>query len=130
MENARSQAITTTELPVEVDHPRKRRGQREPIPRPNRQRDPLEESPNDIRKRSNASGKETKGPQRSKPSILERVTAILQEVQYLMQRQCQDMVLGRSREELQKEPNRGSEGVEYVMDDNDLLWVAPLGKIS
>ena len=43
MENAPAQTITTTELPVEVDRTRKRRGQREPIPKPRRQRDPLED---------------------------------------------------------------------------------------
>ena len=33
MENETAQTVTTAELPVEVDRPRKRRGQREPIPR-------------------------------------------------------------------------------------------------
>ena len=33
MENTPAQTITTTERPLEVDRPRKRRGQREPIPR-------------------------------------------------------------------------------------------------
>ena len=64
MEYATAQTVTTTELPVEVDRPRKLRGQREPIPRPKRQRDPLEESPKDTSSRSSGSGKEAKGPQR------------------------------------------------------------------
>ena len=129
MENAPAQTITITELPVEVDRPRKRRGQRKPIPRPKRQRDPLEESPKDTNSRSSGSGKETKGPQRSEPSMLERVTAILQDLPQLMQRQCEDMALGKIRKDLQEAGNRGSGGGEYVMDDNGLLWVAPLGKI-
>ena len=66
IENATAQTVTTTELPVEVDRPRKRRRLREPIPRPKRQRDPLEESPKDTSNRYRGSGKETKGPQRSK----------------------------------------------------------------
>ena len=83
MENAMAQTVTTTELPVEVDRPRKRRGQREPIPRPRRQRDPLEESPKDTSSRSSGSEKEAKGLQRSEPSMLERVTAILQDLPQL-----------------------------------------------
>ena len=42
-----------------------------------------------------------------------------------MQRQCEDMVLGRIRKELQEAGNRGAGGGEYVMDDDGLLWVAP-----
>ena len=61
--------------------------------------------------------------------MLERVTAILQDMPQLMQRQCEDMVLGRIRKELQEAGNRGAGGDEYVMDDNGLLWVAPLGKV-
>ena len=51
MEAVPAQKITTTELPVEVNRPRKRRGQREPIPKPKRQRDPLEEAPKDTNSR-------------------------------------------------------------------------------
>ena len=61
--------------------------------------------------------------------MLERVTAILQDMPQLMQRQCEDMVLGRIRKKLQEAGNRGAGGGEYVMDDNGLLWVAPLGKV-
>ena len=61
--------------------------------------------------------------------MLERVTAILQDLLQLMQRQCEDMVLGRVRKERQEAGNRGARGGEYVMDNNGLLWVAPLGKI-
>ena len=61
--------------------------------------------------------------------MLERVTAILQDMPQLMQRQCEDMVLGWIRKELQETGNRGAGGGEYVMDDNGLLWVAPLGKV-
>ena len=129
MENTLAQTITTTELPVEVDRPRKRRGQREPIPRPKRQRDPLEESPKDTSSRLSGSGKDTKGPQRSKPSVLERVTAIVQDLPQLMQRQCEDMALGRIQKKIQEAGNRGSGGGEYVMDDDGLLWVAPVEKI-
>ena len=129
MENTPAQTIITTELPAEVDRPRKCRGQREPFPRPKRQRDPLEESPKGASSRSIGSGKETKGPQRSEPPLLERVTAIFQDFPQLMQRQCEYMVLGRIRKELQEAGNRGSRGGEYVMGDNGRLWVAPLGKI-
>ena len=129
MDNTPAQTMTTNELPVEVDRTRKRRGQREPIPKPKRQRDPLEEPPKDTNSRSSGSGKEAKGSQRSEPSMLERVTAILQDMPQLMQRQCEDMVLGRIRKELQEAGNRGAGGGEYVMDDNGLLWVAPLGKV-
>ena len=129
MENAKAQTVTTTELPMEVDRPRKRRGKREPIPRPKRQRDPLEESPKDTSSCSSGSGKEAKGSQRSGPFMLERVTAILQDLPQLMQRQCEDMVLGKIRKELQEAGNRGSGAGEYVVDDNGLLWMAPRGKI-
>ena len=61
--------------------------------------------------------------------MLERLTAILQDMPQLMQRQYEDMVLGRIRQELQEAGNRGAGGDEYVMDDNGLLWVAPLGKV-
>ena len=47
-----------------------------------------------------------------------------------MQRQCEDMVLGKIPEELQEAGNRGSGGGEYVMDANGLLWVAPQENIS
>ena len=120
MENTPAQTITTTELPVGGNRPRKRRGQREPILRPKRQRHPLEESLKDNSSRSSGSGKQTKGPQRSEPSMLERMTAVLQDLPHLMQIQCQDMVLGRIRKELQEAGNRGSRGGEYVMDDNGL----------
>ena len=106
MENAPAKTITTTELPVEVDRPRNRRGQREPIPKPKRQRDPLEAPPNDTSSRSSGSGKETKGSQRSEPSMLERVTVVLHDMPQLMQRQCEDMVRGRIRGELQEAGNR------------------------
>ena len=129
MENAPAQAITTTEPPVEVDRPRKRRGQRELLSKPKRQRDPLEEPPKDTSNRSSGSGKETRGSQRSQPLMLERVTAILQNLPQLMQRQYEDMVLRKIRKELQEAGNRGSGGGEYVLDDNGLLWVAPWGKI-
>ena len=46
-----------------------------------------------------------------------------------MQRQCEDLVLGRVRRELQEAGNRGSGGGKFVMDDNGLLWLAPLGKV-
>ena len=107
----------------------KRRRQREPIPRLKRQRDPLEESLKDTSSHSSRSGKEAKRPPRSKPSMLERVTAILQDLPQLTQRQCEDMVLGKIRKELQEAGNRGSGSREYVMDDNGLSWVAPRGKI-
>ena len=126
MVNTPAQTVTTTELPVEVDRPRKRGGQREPIPKPKRQRDPLEEPPEDTSSRSSGSGKETKGPQRSEPSMLDRVTAILQDLPQLVKRQCEDVVLGRIRKNSRK---RGAGGGEYVMDDDGLLWVAPQGKI-
>ena len=61
--------------------------------------------------------------------MLERVTAILQDLPQLMQRQCEDMILSKFRKVLQEAGNRGSGGGEYAMDDNGLLWVAPLGKI-
>ena len=130
MADATAQTVTTTELPVEVDRPRKRRGQREPIPRPKWQRDPFEESPKDTSSSSSGSGKEAKAPQRSEPSMLERVTAIVQHLPQLVQRQCEDMVLGKIRKELQKAGNRGSGDGEYLMDDDVFLWVAPREKIS
>ena len=129
MENAPAQTSTTAELPVEVDRPRKRRGQREPIPGPKQQRDLLVESPKDTSSLSRGPGNETKGPQRSESSMLERVTAIFQELPQLLQRQCEDMALGKIRKELQEAGNRGAGGGEYVMNDNGLLWIAPLGKI-
>ena len=129
MENAKAQTVTTIELPVEVDRPPKRRGQREPIPRPKRQRDRLEESPKDTSSCSSGSGKEAKRPQRSARSMLERVTAIVQDLPQPTQRQCEDVVLGKIRKKPQEAGNRGSGGGEYVIDDNGLLWVAPWGKI-
>ena len=51
MEYAAAKTVTYAELPVEVDRPPKHRGQREPIPRPKRQRDPLKESPKDTSSR-------------------------------------------------------------------------------
>ena len=62
MEKTPAQTITTTELPVEADRPRKRRGQIKPIPRPKRQRDPLEESLKDTSSRSSESGKRPSDP--------------------------------------------------------------------
>ena len=97
MENAAAQTVTTAELPVEVDRPRKRGGQREPIQRPQQQRNPVKETPKDTSSRSSGSGKEVKGPQWSEPSMLGRVTAILQDLPQLMQGQCKDMVLGKIR---------------------------------
>ena len=97
MEYATVQTVTTTELPVKVDRPLKRRGQREPIPRPKWQRDPLYESPKDTSSRSSGSGKMTKGSQRPEPSMLERMTASHRGLPQLMQRQCEDMVLNKIR---------------------------------
>ena len=58
-----------------------------------------------------------------------RVTAILQDMPQLMQRQCEDMVLGMIRKELQEAGNRGTGSGEFVIDDNGLSWVAPQGKV-
>ena len=52
--------------------------------------------------------------------MLERVTAIFQDIPQLMQRQCEDMALGKIRKGLQEAGNRGPGGGEYVMDDNGL----------
>ena len=106
MEKALAQTIINTELPVEVDCPLKRRGQREPIPQLKQQSDPLEEPLKDTSSRSSGSGKNTKVPQRSEPSMLGRVTAILQEMPQLTQRQCEDMVHGRIRKQLNEAANR------------------------
>ena len=61
--------------------------------------------------------------------MLERVTAIVHDFPQLMHRQSKIWYSAGFLKELQEAGNRGSGGGADVMDDNGLLWVAPLGKV-
>ena len=61
--------------------------------------------------------------------MLERVAAIVHDFPQLMHRQSKIWYSAGFLKELQEAGNRGSGGGEDVMDDNGLLWVAPLGKV-